>query len=76
MRPSCPSEDARANWRRLLRTRALGEFRACLSPTNGKSKAIYATDVLIEAVPMTPDEWGNGESLIAEFAREGEEIPA
>lgn len=40
------------------------------------SKAICASHVLIEAVAMTRDEWEHGESLIAEFAREGQEIPA
>ena len=40
------------------------------------SKAICASHVLIEAVAMTRDEWEHGGSLIAEFAREGEEIPA
>lgn len=40
------------------------------------SKAICASDVLIEAIPMTRMEWEEGPSLIAEFAREGEEIPA
>jgi len=35
-----------------------------------------ASHVLIEAVPMTPKEWADGESLIADFAREGEVIPA
>lgn len=40
------------------------------------SKAICASHVLIEAVAMTPDEWEHGGSLIAEFAREGVEIPA
>ena len=40
------------------------------------SSAICASNVLIEAVPMTLEEWEDGGSLIAEFAREGEEIPA
>ena len=28
----------------------------------------------IEAVAMTPEEWGKGDSMIAQFAREGEEV--
>jgi len=40
------------------------------------SKAILAGHVLIEAVPMTESEWEGGTSLIAEFARDGEEIPS
>jgi hypothetical protein len=40
------------------------------------SKAICASDVLIEAIAMTTKEWEEGGSLIADFAREGEEIPA
>ena len=40
------------------------------------SKAICASHVLIEAVPMTPEEWEEGDSLVAAFAREGEEVPA
>ena len=39
-------------------------------------KAICASHVLIEAVPMTQQEWEGGGSLIAEFARDGEEVPA
>ena len=39
------------------------------------SKAICASHVLIEAVAMTDDEWARGDSLIASFAREGEEVP-
>jgi hypothetical protein len=40
------------------------------------SKAICASEVLIEAVSMTRREWDEGDSLIAEFAREGQEIQA
>lgn len=40
------------------------------------SKAICASNVLIEAIPMTPNEWENRGSLVAEFAREGEEVLA
>ena len=39
-------------------------------------KPICASHLLIEAVPMTKEEWEGGRSLIADFAREGEEIPA
>ena len=38
------------------------------------SKAICASNVLIEAVAMTKAEWNSGESLIAAYAREGEEV--
>lgn len=40
------------------------------------SDAICASNVLIEAVAMTPKEWEEGNSLIADFAREGQEVPA
>lgn len=40
------------------------------------SKAICASNPLIEAVAMTQQEWDEERSLIATFAREGEEVPA
>ena len=40
------------------------------------SKAICASHVLIEAVGLTPAEWESGESIIAEYARDGEVIAA
>ncbi len=38
------------------------------------SDAIYEVFEPIEAVAMTPEEWGKGESLIAEYAKDGEVI--
>ncbi len=38
------------------------------------SDAIYDLWEPIEAVAMTPDEWEKGDSMIAQFAREGEEV--
>lgn len=40
------------------------------------SDAIYEVFEPIEAVAMTPEEWGKGESLIVEYARDGEVIYA
>jgi len=40
------------------------------------SKAICASNTLIEAVAMTQQEWEEGRSLIADFAKQGEEVPA
>jgi len=36
------------------------------------SKAIYKVFQPIEAVAFTPDEWETGDSIIREYAREGE----
>ena len=36
------------------------------------SDAIYATYAPLEAVAMTPEEWQAGDSIIVEFARNGE----
>jgi len=36
------------------------------------AKAVYEVWEPIEAVAMTPQEWEKGESMIAQFAREGE----
>ncbi len=38
------------------------------------SDAIYDLWEPIEAVAMTPEEWEKGDSMIAQFAREGEEV--
>lgn len=38
------------------------------------SDAIYEVFEPIEAVAMTPEEWEKGESLIAEYAKDGEVI--
>ncbi len=38
------------------------------------SDAIYDLWKPIEAVAMTPEEWEKGDSMIAQFAREGEEV--
>jgi len=38
------------------------------------TEAIFQVHQPIEAVGMTPEEWGRGDSLIAQFAREGEEV--
>ena len=40
------------------------------------SDAIYEVFQPIEAVAMTPDEWAKGESLIVEYAKNGEVIYA
>ena len=37
-------------------------------------EAIYPTRAPIEAVAMTPDEWENGDSMIAKIARDGETV--
>jgi hypothetical protein len=36
------------------------------------SEAIYDLSAPLEAVAMTPDEWNRGESLIIDFAKNGE----
>jgi predicted nucleotidyltransferase len=38
------------------------------------SAAIYKVFQPIEAVAMTPQEWENGDSLIADYARDGEVV--
>ena len=38
-------------------------------------EAIYKVRKPIEAVPMTPEEWERGDSLLAQYARQGEEVP-
>jgi predicted nucleotidyltransferase len=38
------------------------------------SAAIYKVFQPIEAVAMTPREWGNGDSLITDYARDGEVV--
>ncbi len=38
------------------------------------SKAISIIFQPIEAVPMTPEEWESGDSMICKFAKEGEEV--
>jgi predicted nucleotidyltransferase len=38
------------------------------------SKAISIVFQPIQAIPMTPEEWERGDSMIAMIAREGEEI--
>jgi len=40
------------------------------------SDAIYEVFQPIEAVAMTPEEWAKGESLIVEYARDGEVVYA
>jgi len=40
------------------------------------SAAIYRLWEPIEAIAMTPEEWEQGDSLIAQFAREGEVVAA
>ncbi|MCX7044518.1 MAG: nucleotidyltransferase domain-containing protein [Candidatus Sumerlaeota bacterium] len=40
------------------------------------SKAICEVFEPIEAIAMTPSEWESGESIIAEYARDGEVIAA
>jgi len=36
------------------------------------SEAIYDLSAPLEAIAMTPDEWNRGESLIIDFAKNGE----
>jgi len=38
------------------------------------SEAIYEVWQPIEAIAMTPEEWEKGDSMIAQFAREGEVV--
>jgi predicted nucleotidyltransferase len=38
--------------------------------------AIYAVYAPVEAVAMTPEEWRRGDSMIADFARQGEVLYA
>ena len=38
------------------------------------TEAIFKLHEPIEAVAMTPEEWKKGDSMIAQFAREGEEV--
>lgn len=40
------------------------------------SDVIYQIFAPIQAIAMTPQEWEAGESLICDFAREGEAIPS
>src|SRR3990172_10009386 len=40
------------------------------------SDAIYEVFEPIEAVAMTPEEWDSGESMIVDYAENGEVVPA
>ena len=39
------------------------------------SSAVYRVFKPIEAIAMTPQEWQNGDSMITNYAKDGQEVP-